>query len=95
MSLICRPAVLFKQPPLSSVRNICILPFKFEVWMMTFFTLLGFTVLIVFLARTTKQYRKNDEETLTVLDSVTIVHGAICQQGNLQALITHGKYKFV
>jgi len=50
--------------------------------MVTLFTFLGFTVLIVFLTRMTKQFHKDDEETLTVLDSVTIVHGAICQQGN-------------
>ncbi|XP_025422107.1 glutamate receptor 2-like [Sipha flava] len=72
---------LFKQPPLSSVRNICVLPFKTEVWMMTFFTFLAFTGLIVFLSRVTKKFKNTDDETLTVLDSVTIVHGAICQQG--------------
>lgn len=74
-------AALFKQPPLSSVHNICILPFKFEVWMVTLFTFIGFTILIAFLSRTTRTFKKDDEETLNVLDSVTIVHGAICQQG--------------
>ncbi|XP_029347273.1 glutamate receptor ionotropic, delta-1-like [Acyrthosiphon pisum] len=74
-------AALFKQPPLSSVHNICILPFKFEVWMVTLFTFIGFTILIAFLSRMTRRLKKDEEETLNVLDSVTIVHGAICQQG--------------
>uniref|UniRef100_A0A2S2NTB4 Glutamate receptor delta-1 subunit n=1 Tax=Schizaphis graminum TaxID=13262 RepID=A0A2S2NTB4_SCHGA len=76
-----QPAALFKQPPLSSVHNICILPFKFEVWMVTLFTFIGFTILIAFLSRTTRAFKKDEKETLNVLDSVTIVHGAICQQG--------------
>lgn len=79
----CRPAALFKQPPLSSVHNICILPFKFEVWMVTLFTFIGFTILIAFLSRTTRRFKKDEKESLNVLDSVTIVHGAICQQGIL------------
>lgn len=51
--------------------------------MVTFFTFLGFTVLIVFLSRVTERVRRDEDggDTLTVLDSVTIVHGAICQQG--------------
>ncbi|CAH1738068.1 unnamed protein product [Aphis gossypii] len=76
-----QPAALFKQPPLSSVHNICILPFKFEVWMVTLFTFIGFTILIAFLSRTTRRFKKDEKESLNVLDSVTIVHGAICQQG--------------
>ncbi|XP_026805088.1 uncharacterized protein LOC113548417 [Rhopalosiphum maidis] len=76
-----QPAALFKQPPLSSVHNICILPFKFEVWMVTLFTFIGFTILIAFLSRTTRAFKKDEKETLNVLESVTIVHGAICQQG--------------
>lgn len=76
-----RPAALFKQPPLSSVRNVCILPFTYEVWMVILFTFLGFVILIIFITRITKRFKKDDEETLNILDSVTIVHGAICQQG--------------
>lgn len=45
------------------------------------FTFLGITILIAFLAQITKQFKKDNEETLTILDSMTIVHGAICQQG--------------
>lgn len=76
-----RPAALFKQPPLSSIHNICVMPFSYEVWMVIFFTFFAFVVLIIFITRITKHYKKDDEETLTILDSVTIVHGAICQQG--------------
>ncbi|VVC30079.1 Ionotropic glutamate receptor [Cinara cedri] len=82
------PSALFKQPPLSSVRNICVLPFKFEVWMAMLITLVGFTVLIIFLAWMTQRFEKNGDEALTILDSVIIVHGAICQQGYTMNLNT-------
>lgn len=35
----------------------------------------------MFVSRITKQFKKDNEVSLTALDSVTIVHGAICQQG--------------
>ncbi|XP_050421371.1 uncharacterized protein LOC126833853 [Adelges cooleyi] len=76
-----QPAALYKQPSLSSVYNICVLPFNFEVWLVTFFTFLGFTIVILCLNRTSKIVRHDEIESITILDSVTLVHGAICQQG--------------
>jgi len=92
---IYRLTALFKQPPLSSTHNICLLPFKFEVWMVTFFTLLIFVVLFVILSHVTKKFKKNDEDSLTVLDSVTIVHGAICQQGILYTSMNYDQSRYL
>ncbi|XP_050546126.1 uncharacterized protein LOC126908256 [Daktulosphaira vitifoliae] len=74
-------AALYRQPSLSSVYNICILPFKFDVWLAIFCIFLGFIIVIICLNRITKLFDKNPAGSMSILDSIILVHGAICQQG--------------
>jgi len=63
---------------LSSVTNIHIEPFKYEVWQVTLVMLMGFVLILLFL----NKFKANRRTSLNVLEIIGLVHGAICQQGN-------------
>jgi len=73
----CRSNILFKQPMLSSITNIHIKPFKYEVWQITLLMLIGFVLILLFL----NKFKVNRGPSITVLDIIGLVQGAICQQG--------------
>ncbi|XP_029347065.1 ionotropic receptor 75a-like [Acyrthosiphon pisum] len=75
--------ILFKQPMLSSITNIHIKPFKYEVWQITLYMLIGFVLILLFL----NKFKANRSPSITVLDIIGLVHGAICQQGYTIVLI--------
>lgn len=77
-----RTTALFRQPSLSSVHNILLLPFKFEVWLVGLVILIVFVFILVFLIRMNNHFMKNDKSPLNVPDIIILVHGAICQQGD-------------
>lgn len=62
---------------LSSITNIHIKPFKYEVWKITLLMLIGFVLILLFL----NKFKVNRGSSLPVLDIIGLVHGAICQQG--------------
>jgi len=70
--------LLFKQPMLSSIINIHIKPFEYEVWLITLIMLIGFILILLLL----NKFKVDcSGPSLTVLDIIGLVHGAICQQG--------------
>ncbi|CAH1738067.1 unnamed protein product [Aphis gossypii] len=75
--------ILFKQPMLSSVTNIHIEPFKYEVWQVTLVMLMGFVLILLFL----NKFKANRRTSLNVLEIIGLVHGAICQQGSTIVLV--------
>jgi len=62
---------------LSSITNIHIKPFKYEVWQITLLMLIGFVLILLFL----NKFKVNRDPSITVLDIIGLVQGAICQQG--------------
>lgn len=62
---------------LSSITNIHIKPFKYEVWQITLLMVIGFILILLFL----NKFKVNRGSSITVLDIIGLVHGAICQQG--------------
>lgn len=63
---------------LSSITNIHIKPFKYEVWQITLLMVIGFILILLFL----NKFKVNRGSLVTtVLDIIGLVHGAICQQG--------------
>lgn len=63
---------------LSSVTNIHIKPFKYEVWQVILVMVMGFVLILLFL----NKFKANRRTPLNVLEIIGLVHGAICQQGN-------------
>jgi len=76
-----RTLAIFRQPPLSSVNNIFTLPFALNVWIMMIAMLFVFTVALIFLTWTTNRLKGEKTQLSTAFDTVTMVLGAICQQG--------------
>lgn len=64
---------MFRQPPLSSVSNIFILPFNINVWISSVILFSLISILLLFQWFTHRQ--------LTPLDGITFILGVICQQG--------------
>lgn len=77
----CRTIAVFKQPPLSSVNNIFTLPFAYSVWIMMFTMIFIFTVALIFLIWMSNNLKGEKTQLAILLDTVTLVIGAICQQG--------------
>lgn len=71
-----RTPLIYRQPPLSSVSNIFILPLDIRVWHCCFLIL--FVIFIIMLCQLSHPLLKRK---LSVFDVATFVWGAICQQG--------------
>lgn len=71
-----RSPMVFRQPPLSSVANIFILPLSIDVWICILALLL-----IIFLIMVCQLFHPVLRSSLTLMDIATFVWGAICQQG--------------
>lgn len=65
--------IVFRQPPLSAVSNIFLLPFSLTVWK----CILGL-LMVIFVITLFHPHLKSN---FTLLDIVTFVMGALCQQG--------------
>ncbi|XP_022171946.1 glutamate receptor ionotropic, kainate 4-like [Myzus persicae] len=76
-----RTTAIFRQPSLSSVHNILLLPFTLGVWLGVCATLCVFVLTLVFLMRVNNYIVEQNYGTLNIPEIVTLVHGAICQQG--------------
>ncbi|XP_025421996.1 probable glutamate receptor [Sipha flava] len=74
--------ILFRQPKLSSIKNIHIQPFRNEVWLIILFLFVGFVTIIILMNR----FKANGKKSLTILDIIELVLGAICQQGTVNVL---------
>jgi len=72
---------MFRQPSLSSVHNILLLPFTSDVWIGICATLCVFVFTLMLLMRVNNYLEEKKYGTLNVPEIVTLVHGAICQQG--------------
>lgn len=77
----CRTIAIYRQPPLSSVNNIFTLPFALNVWIAMVVIMIAFSVALMFLMWTSNRLRGENTPLSTTLDTVTLVLGAICQQG--------------
>jgi len=62
---------------LSTITNIHIKPFKYEVWIIILLMLIGFVLVLLLL----NKFKANHGPMVTMLDIIGLVHGAICQQG--------------
>ncbi|VVC30078.1 Ionotropic glutamate receptor [Cinara cedri] len=76
-----RNIALFRQPSLSSVYNILLLPFTFELWLTAWLVVFVFVLVLVILTRTIDRIKKDVKNSMSTLEIFTLVHGAVCQQG--------------
>lgn len=83
-----RTIVIFRNPPISSINNIFTLPFALSVWTVVLMMILVFTVALIGLTWTSNHLRGKNTQLVTILDTVTMVLGAICQQGNVMTHTT-------
>lgn len=68
--------IVFRQPPLSAVSNIFLLPLSFTVWK----CILGL-LMVIFVITICQFFHPHLRSTITLLDIATFVMGALCQQG--------------
>lgn len=73
-TLNIRALIFFRQPSLSSISNIFILPFEIRVWLCIF--------LFYLLAVIATYFQVILHRETSLLDSISMVMGAICQQGH-------------
>ncbi|GLV36693.1 Ionotropic receptor 75d [Carabus blaptoides fortunei] len=76
---------IFRQPPLSHVTNIFILPFSTTVWI-SLFGLVTLAVVVIYVVKSWEHKRgiaRKKLEEVTVSDSVMVALGAVCQQGTI------------
>lgn len=77
-----RARIIFRQPPLSTVSNIYVLPFSSTVWICICTLILIIAVAIVIQILLTRS-QEPDLKELSLTDLFTFITGAICQQGIL------------
>ncbi|CAI6365967.1 unnamed protein product [Macrosiphum euphorbiae] len=94
-TIALRTTAIFRQPSLSSVHNILLLPFTFDVWLGICATLCAFVLTLVFLMRVNNYFAEKKYATLNIPEIVTLVHGAICQQGSNNSTSTSGSIRVV
>lgn len=80
----CRTPLIFRQPPLSAVANIFILPLAPLVWICIciLFVVVYFTMIVQL------QHPILKAMSISMLDIVTLIVGAICQQGTHLSITT-------
>lgn len=74
---------LFRQPPLSAISNIFVLPLSLSVWVC-----LVVTILVIIAAMMTQQTHSLLKHRLFPLDIATFVWGAVCQQSSVLVITT-------
>lgn len=60
-----------------------ILPFTFEVWLVVLVIVVVFVFTLVLLTRLNNRFIENDKNPLNVQEIITLVLGAMCQQGDI------------
>lgn len=83
-SMNSRTPLIFRQPPLSAVANIFILPLQLDVWICIF--ILFVVVYLIMLLHLKHPILK--AMSISMLDVATFILGAICQQGTHLSIIT-------
>lgn len=86
-NFFCRTTAIYRRPPVSSVNNIFTLPFVLSVWIVLIFSSFTFTVTITFLTWALNKFKARKTRLSDALDTITMVLGAICQQGEPQKCI--------
>lgn len=79
--LFHRTTAIFRQPPLSSVNNIFTLPFALSIWILLIIMSILFAVTLAFFIWILNELNGRKNRFSTTLDTITIVLGAMCQQG--------------
>lgn len=74
---------LFRQPPLSAISNIFVLPLSLSVWVCLLLTIL--VIIAVMITQQTHSLRKN---RLFLFEIATFVWGAVCQQSSVLVVTT-------
>lgn len=59
-----------------------LLPFTFEVWLVVLVIVVVFVLVLVLLIRVNNHFIENDKNSLNVQEIITLVYGAMCQQGD-------------
>lgn len=86
-----RTPLIYRQPPLSSVSNIFILPLSVRVWQCCFVVLL--VVLLIMVCQLLHPLLRN---RITIFDLITFLWGAVCQQGtHLNISTTSGRFVII
>ncbi|VVC30077.1 Ionotropic glutamate receptor [Cinara cedri] len=80
-TFMARTVAIFKQPPLSAAKNIFTLPFGIGVWTVMLAMMFLFTMALILVTWSANQKNGKPTALSTALDAVTMVLGAICQQG--------------
>lgn len=79
--IVFRTTALFRQPLLSSVYNIQLLPFAFDVWLVISVMIFVFIVVLFFFTIVNNYLIEKKKITPNIEEIITLVHGALCQQG--------------
>lgn len=66
---------------LSSVHDILLLPFTFELWLIILLNFFVFVFTIVLSTRVNNRSENERKYALNIQETVQLVHGAFCQQG--------------
>lgn len=83
-----RTPIIFRQPPLSAITNIFILPLEIEVW-----KCFGIIIVVIMVIMLTQFYHPTLRKQITTFDVCTFVWGAVCQQGtHLEIPTTSGRF---
>lgn len=78
-----RSPIIFRQPPLSTVENIFVLPLNATVWHCSILA-----VFIIFLIMIVQAMHPHIRGKLSIYDIGTFVWGAVCQQGTFHVIPT-------
>lgn len=83
-----RTPLVYRQPPLSSISNIFVLPLSVQVWQCCFVIL--FVVLLIMMCQLLHPMLRN---RFSIFDVSTFLWGAVCQQGtHLNIPTTSGRF---
>lgn len=83
-----RTPIIFRQPPLSAIANIFILPLRKEVWLCCFVIVL--IAIVIMFTQLTHPIIRNG---MQISDMTSFVWGAVCQQGtHLSIPTTSGRF---
>lgn len=75
--LYFRTPIIFRQPPLSAVSNIFILPLNIQVWKSALLIIIVIIIILWF-----QFLHPSIKTSMQTFDIFTMVWGAVCQQGN-------------
>ncbi|XP_044741851.1 glutamate receptor U1-like [Chrysoperla carnea] len=77
-----RSPLIFRKPSLSSISNIFVLPFDFNVWISSLVLCLFITVMICFQLWIQNRIKSLQHNENRYTDILTFIFGAMCQQGS-------------